>query len=93
MRNADLPRRLGLVAVAVGLAAGIALAGRRLARRGEGPREERYRCACGATYRVRGADRHRVYWRDGADQGEAVLGDRCVRCDAPLPTGHDVATV
>ena len=34
-----------------------------------------------------GLDRHRVYWpQDG--QG-AVLGDACVRCDAPLPAGHD----
>jgi hypothetical protein len=93
MGNGDLTRRLGLVAVAVGLAVGIALAGRRLARRDEAPRQETYRCACGASYRVRGADRHRVYWRDGADQSEAVLGDRCVECDAPLPSGHDMATI
>jgi hypothetical protein len=89
--DADSARRLGLLAVAAGLAAGIALAGRRLAGAGEGRSRETYRCACGATYRVRGVDRDRAYWREGAAGSDAVLGDRCVACDAPLPSGHDVA--
>jgi hypothetical protein len=94
--NADSARRLGLVAVAAALAAGIVLAGRRLAQRrggARGSRDETYRCTCGASYRVQGADRHRVYWREGAAESDAVLGDRCVECDAPLPTGHDTVGV
>jgi hypothetical protein len=94
--NADSARRLGLVAVAAALAAGIVLAGRRLAQgRGSArtPSDETYRCSCGATYRVQGADRHRVYWREGAAESDAVLGDRCVECDAPLPAGHDTVVV
>jgi len=82
-----LPRRLALVAVAAGLAAGLAAV---VARRRQDEPERRdptYHCGCGAVYRVTGLDRHRVYWpQDG--QG-AVLGDACVRCDAPLPAGHD----
>ena len=96
----DTARRLALLAVAAALAGGIALSARRLAggvalsarrlagRFGRG-REDAYTCACGTGYRVQGADRHRVYWRDG----EAVLGDRCVVCEAPLPAGHDTAVV
>ena len=84
----DAARRLGLLAVAAGLAAAIAVAGRRLADRRTGV-DDRYRCDCGAEYRVQGVDRHRIYWRDGAP----VLGDRCVACDAPLPVGHDGAVV
>jgi hypothetical protein len=90
-------RRAGLLAVAGGLAAAIVLAGKRLASRGQSARgagaDETYRCDCGAAYRVRGADRHRVYWRDGAPDSDPVLGDRCVQCDAPLPSGHEAATV
>jgi len=89
--NADSARRAGLLAVATGLAAGIVLAGKRLARRGGSPRHDTYRCACGAAYRLRGVGRHRVYWREGAAESDPVLGDRCVACDAPLPAGHDVA--
>lgn len=88
-KGSDSARRLGLLAVAAALAAGIALAGRRLGGPGRGAREEAYVCDCGTRYRVQGVDRHRVYWRDG----EAVLGDRCVVCDAPLPAGHDAAVV
>jgi len=104
----DTARRLGLLAVAAALAGGIALSGRRLARGmtlpGRGTvlpggrrlserfgrrKAETHTCACGTRYRVQGADRHRVYWRDG----EAVLGDRCVVCDAPLPAGHDTVVI
>ncbi len=87
--NTDTARRLGLLIVAAGLAAGIALVGRRRAQGRSTPHEETYTCACGAEYRVTGADRHRVYWREQ----EAVLGDQCVACDAPLPTGHDATVV
>jgi hypothetical protein len=89
----DSARRAGLLAVAAALAAGIALAGRRLARRGGGAEHETYRCTCGESYRVSGADRHRVYWREGAPDSDPVLGERCVACDSPLPAGHDAVVV
>jgi hypothetical protein len=90
--TSDTARRLGLLAVAAGLAAAIAIVGRRLAERGSpggASAPEIHRCACGTTYRVTGVDRHRVYWRGD----EPVVGDRCAECDAPLPAGHDVAAV
>jgi hypothetical protein len=49
--------------------------------------ETTYICGeCGAEYRVSGTDRHRIYWPAGAPEDEPVMGDRCVSCDAPLPT-------
>jgi hypothetical protein len=87
--NTDSARRLGLLAVAAVLAGAVALAGKRLAAGGGGPRADTYTCGCGAEYGVTGIDRHRVYWQEG----EAVMGDRCVACDRPLPSGHDVAVV
>jgi hypothetical protein len=96
-------RRLGLVAVAVALAAALGAAGARLTRRrhvSDGPpashptgssQEESYTCKCGQEYRVTGVDRHRVYFLEGKD--EPVLGNTCVNCDAPLPAGHDAAVV
>jgi hypothetical protein len=98
-RSSDTARRAGLLAVAVALGAAIAAAGARLA--GRGPTFERlrpggtgrsepetYTCRCGRTYRVSGTDRHRVYWPAEAPENAPVLGDRCVDCDAPLPSGH-----
>ena len=35
--------------------------------------------------------RHRVYWPEGADRDEPVMGDTCVACERSLPTGHDTA--
>jgi len=93
MANTDTARRLGLLAVAAGLAVAIGAVVKRRAAQDAPARSETYVCECGAAYRVHGVDRHRVYWREGASNGEAVLGDRCVECDAPLPSGHDVATV
>ena len=49
---------------------------------------EEHTCACGAEYRVSGTDRHRVFWPAGAPESSPVLGDRCVECDAELPTGR-----
>ena len=83
-----MARRLGLLAIAAGLAAGIAVAGKRLAGR-VGRADDAYRCECGAEYRVQGVDRHRIYWREDAP----VLGDRCVACGSPLPAGHNGAVV
>jgi hypothetical protein len=94
--SSDSLRRLTLIAVAAGLAAAVAAAGSRLARRGKGTGiavEDSYRCRCGSEYRVSGVDRHRVYWPAGAPDSEPVLGDRCPNCDAPLPAGHEAATV
>jgi hypothetical protein len=87
--NADSARRLGLLAVAAALAGAIVLVGKRLAGRGGQTRRDTYACECGTEYGVTGIDRHRVYWHDG----EAVIGDHCVACDRPLPSGHDVVVV
>ena len=51
----------------------------------------RYACECGQAYRVTGVDRHRVYWPEGAEKSEPVLGDTCIACDRALPAGHDTA--
>jgi hypothetical protein len=85
-----------LIAVAAGLAAAVAAAGRRLAQRRPETStgiavNDTYRCRCGTEYRVRGVDRHRVYWPAGASDSDPVLGDRCPDCDAPLPAGHETA--
>jgi lipid-binding SYLF domain-containing protein len=90
--SSDSLRRLALLAIAAGLAAGVAAAGTRLRQRRSGA-QETYRCRCGSKYRVSGIDRHRVYWPDGAPDSEPVLGDRCPNCDAPLPSRHEGATV
>lgn len=99
----ETARRAGLAAVAAGLMAAIAgVLGRRRgaasggdgSRRGGRFRREKhptYECECGQAYRVTGVDRHRVYWPEGADTAEPVLGDTCVSCDRPLPAGHDTA--
>ena len=97
----ETARRAGLAAVAAGLLAAIAgLAGRRrkgaAGREGRGGRFRRdkrptYTCECGQAYRVTGVDRHRVYWPEGADRDEPVMGDTCIACDRPLPVGHDTA--
>jgi len=87
--------RAGLIAVAVALAAGIAATAARLRNRSSAsarrPRDQTYTCRCGTRYRVSGADRHRVYWPADAADGAPVMGDRCVRCDAPLPAGRATA--
>jgi hypothetical protein len=88
--------------VAAALLAAIAgLAGRRRkgAARGEGrggrfgrgKQPASYTCECGQAFRVTGVDRHRVYWPEGADRDEPVMGDTCIACDRPLPVGHDTA--
>jgi hypothetical protein len=90
-RTSDPARRLGLIAVAVALAAAIGAAGARLGRRDRGSGIEvptTYRCRCGAEYRLTGVDRHRVYWPAGAPEDEPLLGDRCTNCGAPLPSRH-----
>jgi len=45
-------------------------------------------CVCGTTYRLSGTDRHRVYWPADAPEDAPVLGDRCVECERPLPSGR-----
>ena len=99
----ETARRAGLAAVAAALAAAIAgVLGRRLGAggtdTGRGPawrfrrdKQPTYTCECGQAYRVTGVDRHRVYWPEGAGRDEPVLGDACVRCERPLPLGHDTA--
>ena len=98
----ETARRAGLAAVAAGLMAAIAgVLGRRrgagggeaTSRGGRFRRDKRpkYACECGQSYRVTGVDRHRVYWPEGAEKDEPVLGDTCVSCDRPLPAGHDTA--
>ena len=84
----ETARRAGLAAVAAALLAAIAgLAGRF----GRDQQQASYTCECGQAYRVTGVDRHRVYWPEGADSDEPVMGDTCVACDRPLPAGHDTA--
>ena len=87
-------RRLALVALVAGLAAGVAAAVARLKRRPRGTGievQDTYACGCGAQYRMSGMDRHRVFWPAGASESDPVLGDRCLSCDAPLPGGHETA--
>lgn len=88
--SSDTARRAGLIAVVVALGAALAAAGARLASRasGGGEADQSYTCRCGATYRVSGTDRHRVYWPAAAPEDAPVLGDACVECDAPLPGGR-----
>ena len=93
--SSDTARRAGLLAVVIALGAALAAAGARLRARASDRRaraEQTYTCRCGATYRVSGADRHRVYWPAGAPEDAPVLGDACVECDAPLPGGRPVVT-
>ena len=90
--SSDSLRRAALLAVAAGLAAGIAAAGARMTQRRKAS-QSTYRCRCGSRYRVSGTDRHRVYWPAGAAESDPVLGDRCPNCDAPLPSGHEGAVV
>ena len=52
------------------------------------PADQTYTCECGMEYRVSGIDRHRIYWPADAPEDAPVLGDRCVRCEKPLPSGH-----
>jgi hypothetical protein len=102
-KRSSTPRRLGLAAVTAALAAAIAAAGARLARRddlpdaarrlgdrfGRKPAAATFTCQCGQKYRVSGVDRHRVYWPAGAAEDAPVLGDACIACETPLPAGHD----
>jgi hypothetical protein len=46
--------------------------------------EQRFTCACGAEYRIRGAGRHRVYWPVNGDEREAVMSSECPNCGRPL---------
>jgi hypothetical protein len=97
-RSSDLPRRAGLVAVAVALGAALVASRARVARTIAAVRQpdrarvaDTYRCDCGAEYRVAGVDRHRVFWPAGAPDDAPVLGDRCPACDAVLPAGREAA--
>jgi hypothetical protein len=84
-------RRAGLIAVAAALAAALAAVLGRARQRERSSSHQTYTCACGASYRVSGTDRHRVYWPADAPEGAPVLGDRCVRCEAPLPAGRAIS--
>lgn len=99
--SSDTARRAGLLAVAIGIAAAVAVAGARLGgrtsagtlprlrrRTGDRATHQTYTCRCGATYRASGTDRHRVYWPADAPDAAPVLGDRCLECDARLPGGR-----
>lgn len=41
-------------------------------------------CECGQRFRVSGEDRHRVFWTDGAEDGDPVMGDACPNCERSL---------
>jgi len=69
------------------------LQARSVSKRFRRPAGQSYACACGAAYRVSGTDRHRIYWPEGAPEHAPVLGDRCLECDAPLPSGRATSAV
>jgi hypothetical protein len=81
--------RLWWILIVLAAGAGVALARRRPAARpaqeAAPAAREAWTCACGQAFFVAGRDRHRVYWLDGADEADPVLGDRCPSCDRPLP--------
>lgn len=80
--------------LALAAAAGIAIGWRRHGRAGHGPEpkaREPWSCACGQAYVVAGEGRHRVYWVQGAPEGDPVLGTTCVSCERELPTTSDRA--
>jgi hypothetical protein len=61
------------------------------ARGSGGAGAESWRCACGQLFRVAGIERHRVYWVEGAPEGEPVMSGQCPSCDRPLPAGPAAA--
>jgi hypothetical protein len=82
-------RQLRLTLLALTGAVAGAVGGRIVAkRRGEAEpppvAEQRFTCACGAEYRIRGAGRHRVYWPVNGDEREAVMSSECPNCGRPL---------
>lgn len=42
-------------------------------------------CECGEAFKVSGQGRHRVFWPDGAEASDPVIGTTCPACDRPLP--------
>ena len=81
-------------ALALAAAAGLAIGWRRHGRSGRGPQpkaREPWSCECGQAYVVAGEGRHRVYWVQGAPEGDPVLGTTCVNCERDLPTSSDRA--
>jgi hypothetical protein len=80
---------------AAGVVAAVMAAQRRRASAPSGPGragtgDERYTCACGATYRTTGAGRHRVFWVVDASADDPVLEDHCPACGKAWPEegGH-----
>ena len=53
--------------------------------------ERTWSCECGQEYRVRGEDRHRVYWLPDAAIADPLLTMECVACERPLPREHEPA--
>jgi hypothetical protein len=47
--------------------------------------ESTYACHCGQRFRISGRDRHRIYWLEGAAQGDPVVSGTCPSCDRVLP--------
>lgn len=84
-------KRIPVVLIAVATSAAAALGVRwALARRGgssttTASADTEWTCACGQRFRVTGAGRHRVFWREGAAAGDPVVGDRCPACDRAFP--------
>lgn len=50
--------------------------------------EQTWTCECGQELRVRGEDRHRVYWLPDAAVSDPVLSPDCPSCERPLPREH-----
>ena len=78
------------LAIAAGAGSAVAIALARLKRpdlalrRRRAAQPETYRCACGQAFRVSGRDRHRVFWIEGAPEGEPLLSPQCPECDRSL---------
>jgi hypothetical protein len=99
-RRAGKTRRLAsgtttaaVAVVVAGATGGIVIARRRGTRQDPSPSgrtpvveaDQRYTCACGATYGVTGAGRHRVFWPADGDPADAILEDHCPACERPWP--------
>ena len=83
------PRTIAF-AIAAGGGSAVAIALARLKRpeiarpRRRSPQPETYRCDCGQGFRVAGSGRHRVFWLEGAAEGDPVLAPQCPECGRSL---------
>jgi hypothetical protein len=100
-RSGTTRRRAAGTAAAIAVVAGGAMLARRRratpapAGSGRTPLvdpDQRYTCACGATYGVSGSGRHRVFWPAEGEPADAILEDHCPACEQPWPAEETPAT-